>query len=160
MAKIVIGISQMGISSSHEDVLVTHSLGSCLGLAAYDPNAKVGAILHCLLPTPQNGRHRENLNPFMFVSSGIPEMMRQLMAKRATKMSLVLKAAGCGRMMRLANNKFDIGAKNFAILAKLFEKNNIRLASKDIGGSIPRTMYLHMDTGRVVISSRGKEWEL
>ncbi len=160
MAKIVIGISQMSISSNTDDVLVTHSLGSCLGLAAYDPNAKVGAILHCLLPMPQSEKQREGLNPFMFVSSGIPEMMRQLMAKRATKTSLVLKAAGCGRMMRLTNNKFDIGAKNFAILTKLFEKNNMRLNAKDVGGSIPRTMYLHMDTGKVVISSRGKEWEL
>ena len=32
------------------DTLITHALGSCLGLTIYDPVAKVGGLLHAMLP--------------------------------------------------------------------------------------------------------------
>jgi len=39
-------------------------------------------------------------------------------------------------------------------------KNNILITAEDTGGTIARTLYLYLDTGRTVIRSGGKEWEL
>ena len=33
-----------------DEVLVTYSLGSCIGLSLYDPVARVGGLLHAMLP--------------------------------------------------------------------------------------------------------------
>ena len=33
-----------------EDVLITYALGSCVGVAIYDPVARVGGLLHYMLP--------------------------------------------------------------------------------------------------------------
>ena len=154
--RLIVGISDMKISQRPEDVLVTHSLGSCLGLAAYDPLARVGGLIHCLLPKASSAGVA---NPYMYVNVGVPAMIRQLVALGASKAHLAFKAAGCSRMIHIAN-QFDTGAQNLAMLEALFAKNNVALAAKDVGGSIPRTVALRMDTGTFVIRSQGKEWQI
>jgi chemotaxis protein CheD len=154
--RITVGISDMKISRKQGDMLITHSLGSCLGLAAWDPQARIGGLIHCLLPKASEANVR---NPYMYVNVGVPSMIRKMVSMGCAKTSLIFKAAGCGRMMHI-QNQFDTGAQNMAMLEALFVRNGVHLATKDVGGSIPRTMALHMGTGQVLISSQGKEWEL
>lgn len=154
--RIVVGISDMKISSRESDFLVTHSLGSCLGLAAWDPHARVGGLIHCLLP---KATRPDVKNPFMYVNVGVPTMIRKMLAKGCSKSHMVFKAAGCARMLGI-QNQFDTGTQNMAMLEALFEKNFVTLAAQDVGGSIPRTMLLCMATGAVTITSQGKEWQL
>lgn len=157
--EIVVSISDMKISRRSRDVLVTHALGSCLGLAAYDPVAGVGGLIHCLLPLARDNGKGPPKNPFMYVNTGVAQMMRTLLGRGATKETLILKAAGCGRMMHISN-QFDTGANNLAALRKLLKINEMRLEAEDVGGTIPRTMRLFVGTGKVVISSSGRTWEL
>lgn len=154
--RVVVGISDMKISRRQGEMLITHSLGSCLGLAAWDAGAGVGGLIHCLLP---KAPAPDVKNPFMYVNMGVPLMIRKMISLGCTKTGLVFRAAGCGRMLNVTN-QFDTGAQNLAMIEALFARNGVTLAAKDVGGSIPRTMALHMDTGRLVISSQGKEWEL
>ncbi|NCC23882.1 MAG: chemotaxis protein CheD [Deltaproteobacteria bacterium] len=156
--KHVVHISDMKISKNPRDVLVTHSLGSCLGLAAYDPEVRVGALIHCLLPN-HSGNPKARENPYMFVSSGVPAMIRKMYDYGAEKQRIILKAAGCGRMLNITN-QFDTGEKNFSTLLKLLEVNDMPLAARDVGGSRPRTVVLHLENGRVVIRSRKEESDL
>ena len=156
--EIVVNISDMKVTNRARDVLVTHALGSCLGLAAYDPVAGVAGLIHCLLPLSRDGKVPAK-NPFMYVNTGIPQMIRAMYGRGATRENLVLKAAGCGRMMHISN-QFDTGASNIAALKKLLQVNEMRLSAEDVGGTIPRTMRLFVDTGRIVISSCGRSWEL
>jgi len=154
--RIIVTISDMKVSRKPNDILVTHSLGSCLGLAAWDPTVGVGGMIHCLLPRATKADVK---NPFMYVNVGVPLMIRKMVSLGCTKNSLVFKAAGCGRMLHI-QNQFDTGAQNLAILESLFAKNAVTLAGRDVGGSIPRTMSLEMDTGILTITSQGKEWHI
>ncbi|QAZ67806.1 chemotaxis protein CheD [Solidesulfovibrio carbinolicus] len=156
--EIVVNISDMKVTNRARDVLVTHALGSCLGLAAYDPVAGVAGLIHCLLPLARDVKAPIK-NPFMYVNTGVPQMIRAMYGRGATRDNLVLKAAGCGRMMHISN-QFDTGASNVAALKKLLQVNDMRLSAEDVGGTIPRTMRLFADTGRIVISSCGRSWEL
>jgi chemotaxis protein CheD len=157
MKRLIISISDMKISTARNSVLITHSLGSCLGLTAYDPVGGIGGLIHCLLP--KACEHGEVKNQYMFVNTGVPAMIRRMVAKGASLNRMVFKAAGCGRMLQIASS-LDIGAQNFAMLESLFAANGVMLASMDVGGSIPRTMSLDLADGRVLITSQGKEWEL
>ena len=47
--KVIVGISDMKVSSANDDVLITYSLGSCLGVIIYDPVAHVAGLLHSML---------------------------------------------------------------------------------------------------------------
>jgi len=156
--EIVVSISDMKVTNRARDVLVTHALGSCLGLACYDPVAGVAGLIHCLLPIARETKGSPP-NPFMYVNLGVPQMMRVLFNRGATRENLILKAAGCGRMMGISN-QFDTGASNVTALRKLLQVNELSLAAEDMGGTIPRTMRLFADTGRVLITSCGRSWEL
>ena len=58
------------------------------------------------------------------------------------------------------DNLFNTGARNFEALGKLFERNSVKLSATEVGGTVPRTLFLHLDTGRVVVRSLGEETEL
>ena len=141
------------------DVLVTHALGSCLGLTVYDPQARVGALLHAMLPLSRINPEKAELNPFMFVDTGVPAMFHQLYDLGALKSRLVVKAVGCGTP--LGNSEmFKIGERNFTILKKLLWKNNVMLKADDVGGPKSRTVYFDVSSGQVTLSSKGESWEL
>ncbi|WP_285906069.1 chemotaxis protein CheD [Pseudodesulfovibrio pelocollis] len=158
MALHIVTISDMKLSAAREDVVVTYSLGSCLGVTAHDPKAGVGGMVHCLLPHAGAAREKARANPFMFVNTGVAMMVRRLMDRGAEKRRLVFKAAG-GANMR-GDNLFNTGARNFEALGKLLERNSVTLSASDVGGTVPRTMFLHLDTGRVVVRSLGEEKDL
>lgn len=158
MQPIVVNISDMKFSKRPEDVLVTYSLGSCLGITAYDPKACIGGMIHCLLPSAKGAREKARLKPFMFVNTGVSMMVRTLMDAGAVRNRLVFKVAGGANMRN--DTLFSTGARNFAALEKLMDHNKVTLTAQDVGGTIPRTLFLFMDTGRVVIRSFGKEKDL
>lgn len=158
MSTLTVSISDMKFSTNPEDVIVTYSLGSCLGVTAYDPVLKIGGMVHCLLPTAVSAKEKARLKPCMFVSTGVAMMVRKLVEAGAEKDRLIFKAAG-GANMR-DNDFFGTGERNFAALMKLLDRNNVTLAAKSVGGTIPRTMFLFLDTGRVVVRSLGKESEI
>ena len=141
------------------DMIVTHALGSCLGLTVYDPVAKVGGLLHAMLPLSKINKEKAEKNPYMFVDTGVPELFRDVFKLGGQKSQLIVKAAGCGQP--LGNNEiFKIGERNFTVLKKLLWKNNVMLKAQTVGGSDSRTVYFDLATGQVMISSKGVKKEL
>jgi chemotaxis protein CheD len=135
-----------------EDTLVTHALGSCLGLMIFDPAVHVGGLLHAMLPLSRINPEKARKNPYMFVDTGVPMLFKALYKIGGEKRRMVVKAAGCGRP--LGNNEmFKIGERNYMVLKKLLWKNNVLLEAEDIGGSASRTVHFDIATGRVTISS-------
>ena len=141
------------------DILVTHALGSCLGLMIWDPAVKVGGLLHAMLPLSKINPEKAMDNPAMFVDTGVPALFREVYGLGGEKSRMVVKAAGCGRPLG-KNEIFKIGERNYTILKKLLWKNNIMMESQDIGGSISRTVHFNLSTGKVAVFSGGRETAL
>lgn len=158
MAQLTVTISDMKYSSHSEDTIITYSLGSCLGVTAYDPKLKIGGLVHCLLPHASAARDKAREKPFMFVNTGVAMMVRKLIDLGADKKRLILKAAGGANMRN--DTLFNTGARNFDALETLLDRNNVKLTATDVGGTIPRTMVLYLDTGRVIVRSLGEETDL
>ena len=154
-----VGISEMRTSNCAEDVLVTYSLGSCVGLAVYDPIAVVGGLIHCMLPLSRIDPEKAKTNPSMFTDTGVPQLLQAVLKLGAQKGRLVAKVAGGSRLLD-ENGTFKIGERNLVVLRKVLWKNNILIAGQDVGGTVARTMYLRMDSGQTTIKSCGREFEL
>jgi len=148
---VLVGDMKIGING---DMLVTHALGSCLGLVVFDPAAKVGGLLHAMLPLSSINPEKAKANPAMFVDTGVPLLFNSLYEKGASKPRLIVKAAGCGNPMG-KNEVFKIGERNYTVLKKLLWKNNILLEAEDVGGTISRTIHFDVSNGQVVLSSNG-----
>ncbi|MGC8739728.1 MAG: chemotaxis protein CheD [Candidatus Hydrogenedens sp.] len=156
---ITVNISDMKVSSNPEDVLVTYSLGSCVGVVLYDPLQKIGGLIHCMLPLSKVDPERAREAPYMFVDTGLPLMMQTLINMGADKKRMIAKVAG-GAVLLDDNEMFRIGERNHIVVRKLLWKNNILISSEDIGGTLARTMYLYINDGKTTIKSAGKEYEL
>jgi len=155
----VVGISEMKTSDRAEDILVTYSLGSCVGLAVYDPVACVGGLIHCMLPLSKIDPVKAQQTPCMFTDTGVPALIQTVLDMGAQKRRLVAKVAGAARLLD-EKGTFKIGERNYIVLRKVLWKNDILIAAEDTGGTIARTMYLYMDSGRTMIRSQGQEREL
>jgi chemotaxis protein CheD len=156
--KHVVGVSDMKISSNPGSFVITHSLGSCVGISVYDPVNKIGGILHYQLPTVSGGDAPAG-NPYKYAETGIPAFFKKICAMGAIRKQLVVKAAGGANLMD-PNGFFNIGKRNVIAMRKLFWKNGILMSGEDLGGECWRTLRLDIDTGRVTIKNNICEKEL
>jgi chemotaxis protein CheD len=154
-----VGISEMMISNQPGDVLVTYSLGSCIGVSLYDPIACVGGLIHCMLPLSKIDTVKAQTNPQMFTDTGVPVLIQGMLDIGAIKKRLIAKVAGAACLLD-EKGTFKIGERNYVVLRKILWKNDILIAAEDTGGTIARTMYLYLDSGKTVIRSCGAEREL
>lgn len=154
-----VGISDMKVTNRRDDVLVTYSLGSCVGLSLYDPVACVGGLIHCMLPVSKIDLAKAQANPYMFTDTGVPALIQAVFNLGAERRNLIAKVAGAGSLLD-EKGLFKIGERNYTVLRKVLWKNSILIAAEDVGGSKARTVYLYMDSGRTVIRSGGQESEL
>ena len=150
----------MKLSASPGDVIVTHALGSCLGIAAYDPVAEVGGLVHVMMPQANVNPEKAQANPFMFVDSGVPAFFREIYKSGGLKGRLLVKVAGGANVHNSEGDRFAIGKRNYIVLKKLFWKNSVLIDAEDTGGTVARTMYLQIGTGRVWLTMAGVEKQL
>ncbi len=158
-ANITVDISDMKLSRSPTDVIVTYSLGSCVGVTLYDPVAQVGGMIHCMLPLSKIDPEKARLKPYMFVDTGVAAMLGELYSMGAQRQNIVAKVAGAGSPLG-KEETFRIGQRNYTILRKFLWKNNILIDKEDVGGSKARTLYLYLADGRTTVKSEGQEVEL
>jgi len=149
----------MKISSEPNDIIVTHALGSCLGVAIHDAAARVGGLFHPMLPNARVNPEKAADNPYLFVDTGTPLFFKEAYAAGAQKERLMVKVAG-GAAIGSGPNFFAIGRQNFTMLRKLFWRNGIVITGEDVGGNTSRTMYLDVGTGRTWIQANGVACDL
>ncbi|MCA9311725.1 MAG: chemotaxis protein CheD, partial [Phycisphaerales bacterium] len=119
---ITIGISDMAVTRDAGARLVTYALGSCIGVTLYDPVARIGGMLHFMLPHASTNEAKAADKPGMFGDVGIPMLFRGMYDLGAKKDRLIVCAAGGAEVMEDAG-QFRIGSRNRTILRKLFWKN-------------------------------------
>ena len=157
--RLTVGVGDMKLSAQPGDVLVTHALGSCLGVALYDPVAVVGGLLHFMLPDSAVNPQRAQENPWIFADVAIPQFFLRVYELGAQKPRLIVKVAGGATLMDDAGY-FAIGKRNHTMLRKLFWKNGVLIKAEDVGGAVSRTLHLEIGTGRTWLTIGGKDVEL
>ncbi|MFP4106244.1 MAG: chemotaxis protein CheD [Phycisphaerae bacterium] len=158
--KHVVGVADCRVSDRPDEIIVTHALGSCLGVTAYDPAVGAGGMLHVMMPSASINPEKAKVNPYMFVDTGVPAFFRKMYEFGCQKKRMVIKVAGGANIQSRDSDKFAIGKRNFIMLKKLFWKNGILIDNDDVGGVKARTMYLEIATGNVWLSSSGNVSEL
>lgn len=146
----------MKVSADPNDEIITHALGSCLGVVIYDPVARVGGMLHAMLPLSSVDPEKAKRHPLMFVDTGVPRLFIACYRAGAQKNRLQVKVAG-GACIHANEDEdlFQIGKRNFIVLRKLLWKNDVLITSSDVGGSESRTLSLNIGTGQVTVRSNG-----
>lgn len=154
--KLVVGVGDLVVTDTPGALIVTYALGSCIGVTVYDPVARVGGLLHFMLPSAELNKDKAAANPAMFGDIGIPLLFKSCYEKGAKKERLVVCAAG-GAEVLSDDGHFKIGSRNRTLLRKIFWKNNILIAGDETGGSNSRTLSLNLADGTVAVRTQGSE---
>jgi len=155
MVKIIkVGMADLQ-SSVHPCVITTLGLGSCVGVALYNPIKKVAGLAHIMLPSSQQARNKSNIAKF--ADTAIVKLVEDMVALGASKSRLVAKLAGGAQMFAFieGSEMLRIGARNVAASREMLKSLNIPIISEDTGGNYGRTVEIHSENGKLTIKTSG-----
>lgn len=155
----VVGVADFKIAKGPDHQIITYALGSCIGVTIWDPQTRVGGMLHFMLPTSKTNPDKAATNPAMFADTGMPLLFKSAYEQGAAKSRLVVTASG-GAEVLAGSGHFRIGHRNRTVLRKMFFKAGVLLKAEDCGGNDSRTVTLDLNTGAVNVKSRGTETTL
>ncbi|MDD6797206.1 MAG: chemotaxis protein CheD [Bacteroides sp.] len=140
----------------YPDALTTLGLGSCIGVALYDPVTKVSGLLHFMLP--DSTQIRNNSNRAKFADTGIEDLISLMISMGANSGRLVAKIAGGAQMFSTAgmSEMLCVGQRNSEAAKNELSKRHIRLLAEDTGLNYGRTVEFYSETGEYKIKSVGK----
>lgn len=148
--RIIVGVGEIACSLG-PGVLITQALGSCIGVALWDPRVRIGGLGHVMLPTAlgsdKNGkRHR-------FADIAVPELVERMIDLGAGSRRIVAKLAGGASMFSGESGTDSIGDRNLAAVKAQLERAGVLVVASDTGGSHARTIELSPATGILLIRS-------
>ena len=152
---IKVGMADLNIAKA-PDSLTTLGLGSCIGLTLYDPVAKVGGLVHYMLP--DSTKLKNNSNIAKFGDTGIRELYNKMTANGASPSRMVAKIAGGAKMFEVSglSNVGNVGERNAEEAKIMLKELKIRLIAEDTGLNYGRTVVLDCENGNYIIKAVGK----
>ncbi|MCG6533740.1 MAG: HDOD domain-containing protein [Syntrophales bacterium LBB04] len=132
--------------SEQKPLVLKACLGTCVGVALYDPQSRIGGLLHLILPSPpcpESRYHREG-----YASTGLPLFIRALLDRGALVENLEAFIAG-GALVGPVGAKdiaLDIGGRTGDIVKMILNTEGIRLKHSEIGGFFSCTLNMNMAT--------------
>ena len=142
--------------AQREGILITYALGSCIGVCFHDPVAKVGALLHIMLPLNMEAGRKNTLK---YADTGIRETLKQMEARGSSRSRITVKIAGGAKMFEIAGGSGlgNIGQRNIESVNAILKRENIRLLAQEVGGKVARTLFFDVNTGQGCVRSYGQK---
>ena len=105
---LIVGLGEVKVSNDPSVVLTCLGLGSCIGVAAYDPLAHVGGMAHIVLPHSNNGNGQGSSK---YADIGIPSLFEQVEKAGGKRSRLIIKIAGGAQISKARGleDSFQIG---------------------------------------------------
>lgn len=151
----IVGVSDMKASNDPGATLITYSLGSCIGVAVYDPEAGAGGLLHFMLPDSTLDPVKASKRPDMFADTGIPRLFKAVYALGGKKQRMKVLVVGGSQVMDQAGF-FNIGRRNEMAVRKIFHRNNVVIDFQHTGGTSNRTIRLDIKDGHALLKISGE----
>lgn len=147
-------LGEYRVGEARQGEWVMYGLGSCIGLILCDPEQKLSAAAHILLPeSPKNGSVDE---PGKYVDTAVPFLAEQLLALGARRSAIYAQVAGGAKMLTL-HSIGDIGLRNIESTRTCLRRHNIPLVAEIVGGNHGRTLWWNLEKGEAVVRRVGSE---
>jgi chemotaxis protein CheD len=143
-----VGMGQIAIARTPAQLGTV--LGSCVGIAIFDPRSQWGALGHVVLPDS----HGRPANPGKFANTAVAHMLQLLKEQGARPAGLIAKIAG-GACMFESAGPMQIGDANVRAVLRALEAAGVKAAAKDVGGTSGRRILLDCRTGALTVQTAG-----
>ena len=155
--RIVVGIGEFAVSNDRESVILTHALGSCVAVCLWDPQVRVGGLIHVLLPDSRINAERAAVQPAAFADTGIPLLFQTSYAYGVQKKRCQVRIIGGADVTGLGAGQTSVGKRNILAARALLWKNGVMLQGEAVGGHDARNVSMDVFDGRIQITSSGRE---
>lgn len=135
-------------------ILMALGLGSCIGLCAYDGQARVAGMAHVVLPeSTTDGDHP----PGKFADTAVPALVESLTQLGGSLNHIEIALAGGAQLFSFngGGTRLEIGNRNADSVQKALKKHGLKVAAQDLGGSVGRTVQF-FSNGLVRVKSIGQ----
>lgn len=136
------------LAAFKEETQISTLLGSCVSVALFDPETKIGGLNHYLLP--ELGPNDMG-NP-RYGSSAISMLIEEMVRLGASESRLQAKVYGGGNVIAVSTMGESIGRRNIEVAEQLLRERGIRIIEKNVGGESGRTLKLNTSTFEVLHS--------
>ena len=152
---IKVGMADLKVCKA-PDNLTTIGLGSCIGIAMYDPVSKVTGLAHIMLP--DSTAIRSNSNIAKFADTGIQKLLDDMIKAGASKTRIKAKIAGGAKMFDVGtSNMINVGERNAIASRDKLKKLGIPLIAEDCGKNFGRTVEIYSENGDFLIKAVGRD---
>ena len=133
------------VSESKNEILNAY-LGTCVGLALCDKRAKVGGLIHMLLPEPNGNDYLEK--PGNYALTGLPLFIKEMCNRGSGIPELEATIAGGALVgdLSTADMDLDIGGKTVDITEKILRNAGISVIKRETGGYFSCRLSLNLGT--------------
>jgi chemotaxis protein CheD len=153
-SRLVVGIGELAVSTSPDDLIVTHALGSCIAVCLWDPVVRIGGLHHFLLPEAKLNPDRARKQPATFADTGIPLLFQAAYARGVEKARCVVHLVGGADVAGLQGvGALNVGKRNLLMARQILWHNGVIVKGESTGGTIPRTVVLRSCDGGVEVRS-------
>lgn len=148
----IVGMADLS-TIKESGILLTLGLGSCVGIALYDPISKVAGLAHCMLPNSKEIKNNSNIAKFVDLST--IKLTKDMLELGAKQNRIVAKIAGGAQMFSFGSTQesMRIGDRNVQATEYMLKRLGIRILAKDVGKNFGRTVELHAVDGKFVIKT-------
>lgn len=153
---IKVGMADMKMCEA-PNKLTTLGLGSCVGIALYDPVTRISGMIHVMLP--DSTKINNNSNIAKFADTGIVAIFEMMIKKGASAARIVAKIAGGARMFSYGAGNSDlmnVGERNIEASKQILKSLNIKIMAEDVGLNYGRTIVFDSSNGNLLVKAIGK----
>jgi chemotaxis protein CheD len=168
--RVKVGIAELAVRTDGT-TLVTSGLGSCVGIALFEPRAGVHGLAHAMLPVAADGPEQDCTGPddptgvpastdggrcqesAKYVDTAIPTLVAQMEESGARHSRIRAKLAGGSTMFEFDSADETIGQRNVAEVRRTLDRFGIDLVVEDVGGGHGRSLELRGADGELAVRS-------
>ena len=132
-------------------------LGTCVGVALYDPEARIGGLSHLLLPQALSST--SCYEPQKYAATGLPICLNELYEAGAEKSRLKAYIAGGALVGPLDDRdlSLDIGGRTVEIVQNILTEAGIQVEQTETGGFFTCCLSLNLESGECTIQPAGED---
>jgi len=140
---------------TQKQLILEAYLGTCVGVALYDPVAGVGGLIHLLLPEPMSIDGK--FQPEKYASTGLPLFLQALTDAGASAEKMKACIAGGALVGPLDDSdlELDIGGRTTEQVMQFIAAEGIRVDKLETGGFFTCSLTLDMSTWECRIEPAG-----
>ena len=143
------------IVAQGEIALRAIALGSCIGVAAYDADKRIGGMAHVMLPGSAPDKAVEKTR---YAANAIEEMIRQMIERGSKPGNIEVCLVGGGNVLEREDD--TICESIIESVREILENKGIGVKASAIGGAQRRSVSIDLESGQVWYTEGDREKRL